>query len=652
MRSECGLVPKSGNIRSIATKFSMFTAMLVSWIIVVIVAFDLGNNHRVEWAKLTGLLFALLLVSAAISRFTIRLLVRPLALLQEGIHEARAGRLKKIQISRTGDEIEYLGESFNQMVAAIEASRAQVKEYQDLLEERILERTEQLETALRAALAASQAKSEFLANVSHELRTPMTGVIGMLDLALESGLPPEQRDQIATAQNCAHSLLALLNDLLDFSKAEAGRMVLEEIPFDVRRLVSDSVRTYAPKAQEKSVELTWAVEPAVPATLVGDPLRFRQILSNLLSNAVKFTQQGFVRVSVSLSPSDARNKPFLLHLRVSDSGTGIPKDKQRLIFEKFTQADGSISRRFGGTGLGLAIAKKLAELQGGAIDLVSEEGKGSAFTVAIPFAAAPADRPGAPAEQEAAQLPRSETRRGRILLVEDNLINQKVVLSLLTKRGYQIDVAGNGLEALDRLQSSPYELVLMDIQMPLLDGLETTRRIRANRRFDSMPVIAMTAHAMNGDKERCLEAGMNGYLAKPVDHKHLLHTIEHYLSAAETHPVIPAVAPSTGGNPAIVGQMLALFLQLAPERLKRMGAAAESGDVEALLQDAEKLHNAAQSIEAPSLALEAKAIAEAAAGNDLAQIESRIARLEAELNHLSAQERQSLPQRLSSSSAI
>lgn len=632
-------MPKSGNIRSIATKFSMFTGMLVSWIIVVIVAFDLGNNHRVEWVKLTGLLFALLLVSAAISRFTIRLLVRPLALLQEGIHEARAGRLKKIQISRTGDEIEYLGESFNQMIAAIEASRAQVKEYQDLLEERILERTEQLETALRAALAASQAKSEFLANVSHELRTPMTGVIGMLDLALESGLPHEQRDQIATAQNCAHSLLALLNDLLDLSKAEAGRMVLEEIPFDVRRLVSDSVRTYAPKAQEKSVELTWAVEPAVPSTLVGDPLRLRQILSNLLSNAVKFTEAGFVRVSVVLSHSEVKSKPFLLQLRVSDSGTGIPKDKHRLIFEKFTQADGSISRRFGGTGLGLAIAKKLAELQGGAIEVDSEEGKGSTFTVAIPFAIAPADRPGVPEERKATKEVQTGAGRGRILLVEDNLINQKVVLSLLSKRGYQIDVACNGLEALDRLEATTYDLVLMDIQMPMLDGLETTRRMRADPRFDRLPVIAMTAHAMNGDKERCLEAGMNGYLAKPVDHKHLIHTIERYLSVDETRLPIPALAPTADDDPAIVGQMLALFLQLAPERLKRMGAAAESGDIEALVQDAGKLQSAARSIEAQGLACEAKAIAEAAAGNDFTQVGCRLASLEAELNRLSRQER-------------
>lgn len=615
----------------------MFTGMLVSWIIVVIVAFDLGNNHRVEWGKLTGLLLGVLLVSAAISRFTIKLLVRPLALLQEGIHEARAGRLKKIQISRTGDEIEYLGESFNQMIAAIEASQAQVKEYQDLLEDRILERTEQLETALRAALAASQAKSEFLANVSHELRTPMTGVIGMLDLVLETGLSAEQRDQISTAQNCAHSLLALLNDLLDLSKAEAGRMVLEEIPFDLRKVVSDSVRTHAVKASEKGVDLSWTVEPAVPRTVVGDPLRFRQILANLLSNAVKFTDEGYVRVAVTLRPPALTAKPLQIRVRVSDSGAGIPKDKQQVIFDKFTQADGSISRKYGGTGLGLAIARKLAELQGGSIHLESEEGRGSTFTLEIPFAAAPADRPAPAQARSAREEVRPSPERGRILLVEDNMINQKVVLSLLRKRGYAVDVANNGIEALDRLNAAVYALVLMDIQMPMLDGLETTRRIRADQRFKALPVIAMTAHAMNGDKERCLEAGMNGYLAKPVDHKHLLRTIEQHLSAGGAG-MAPAVAPSAtasgGEEPEIAGQMLALFLQLAPERLRRMSAAAETRDSDALLQDAEKLISAAESIDSPELAAGAREIASAVSARDYASIEEKLIRLEQQVARL------------------
>jgi len=619
----------------------MFTAMLVSWIIVVIVAFDLGDNHRVEWMKLSGLILALLLVSAAISRFTIKLLVRPLALLQEGIHEARAGRLKKIQVSRTGDEIEYLGESFNQMIAAIETSQSQVREYQELLEERILQRTEQLETALRAALAASQAKSEFLANVSHELRTPMTGVIGMLDLALDSGLPIEQREQLSTAQSCAHSLLALLNDLLDLSKADAGRMVLEEIPFEVRKLISDTVRTHAVHAREKGVELTWAVEPAVPKAVVGDPLRFRQILANLLSNAVKFTDKGSVRLTASLThASNLPAKPFRLEIRITDSGAGIAKEKHDFIFEKFTQADGSISRRYGGTGLGLAITKKLTELQGGSISLESEEGRGSTFTVAIPFAPAPVEHR-KPAEVTPGMAPQPTTvkRSGHILLVEDNLINQKVVLSLLNKRGYTVDIAANGLEALQLLQERAYQIVLMDIQMPLLDGLETTRRIRADCRYDSLPVIAMTAHAMNGDKERCLEVGMNGYLAKPVDHKHLLNTIERHLSAqeADPHTVRSASRGSSGGSdPALLGQMLSLFLQLAPDRLRRLSIAVEARDIETLMQDAAKLQSAAESIDAGDLATYAHAITSAASDEDFARVTESLLMLQREVNRLAS----------------
>lgn len=624
----------------------MFTAMLVSWIIVVIVAFDLGANHTIEWVKLSGLIVALLLVSAAISRFTIRLLVRPLALLQEGISEARAGRLKKIQISRTGDEIEYLGESFNQMIGAIEASQAQVREYQELLEDRILQRTEQLENALRGALAASQAKSEFLANVSHELRTPMTGIIGMLDLALESRLAAEQRDQLSTAQNCAHSLLALLNDLLDLSKAEAGRMVLEEIPFDVRQVVSDAVRTHAVKAAEKRVELTWSVEPGTPGLVVGDPLRLRQVVSNLLSNAVKFTERGFVRLSVAAVPANgSHGKPLLIEIRVADSGMGIPREKQQLVFEKFTQADGSISRRFGGTGLGLAITKKLVEIQGGHITLESEVDRGSTFTVAIPFAAT--ERGVARVEAGEARAKTAEPLlSGKILLVEDNLINQKVVLSLLQKRGYQVDVASNGVEALERLERKSYQLVLMDIQMPLLDGLATTRRIRANARFDHLPVIAMTAHAMNGDKERCLDAGMNGYLAKPVDHKHLVHTIERHLSAGGAMAAsgqAEEAAVSGDNDPTLVGQMLALFVQLAPERIRRMSAAVEAGDAESLKQDAAKLQSAAESIGAAGLIERAKALVFAGSEENMVKAAEGLDLLQQEVARLSESSQRAVP---------
>ncbi len=621
----------------------MFTAMLVSWIIIVIVAVDLGDKQEIEWVKLAGLIVALLAVSVAISRFTIRLLVRPLALLQEGIHEARAGRLKKVQISRTGDEIEYLGESFNQMIASIEASQAQVREYQELLEERILQRTEQLETALRAALSASQAKSEFLANVSHELRTPMTGVIGMLDLALASRLTPEQRDQLTTAQNCAHALLELLNDLLDLSKAEAGKMSLEEIPFDVRQLVGEAVKPHEVKAAAKGVRLTWNLDRGLPRMLVGDPLRFRQIIANLLSNAVKFTADGHVSLAVA-ARGGAEAEPRMVEIRVTDSGIGIAKDKQQAIFEKFTQADGSVSRKYGGTGLGLAITKKLTELQGGSIELQSEPGVGSVFTVKLPLAAVDGQPTSPVAGVEPAAERPIEAQPGRILLVEDNLINQRVVVSLLSRRGYEVDVANNGVEALERLEGGMYDLVLMDVQMPLMDGLEATRRIRAEPRYDGLPVVAMTAHAMNGDQERCLASGMDAYLAKPVDHRRLVGMIEHYLAARRTGAATERGMQGTGAvsDPALVRQMASLFLQLAPERMRRMGSAVEARDVEALLQDAAKLQHAAESIEAVDVAEHAKLIAGAAIEQDFERAMRSLAELEGELSRLSGELRPSV----------
>ncbi|MBL8235223.1 MAG: two-component sensor histidine kinase BarA, partial [Bryobacterales bacterium] len=262
----------------------------------------------------------------------------------------------------TGDEIEFLGQSFNKMIDRLISTQNEVRQHQELLEERIRQRTHQLELAMQREQAANQAKSEFLANMSHELRTPMNGVLGMIDMVLDSSLNADQRDQLETAQRCANSLLALLNDVLDLSKIEAGKMVLERIPFDLRVLVDDTVRSHRPKASKKDIVLTLEIAPDAPRRISADPLRLRQILSNLLSNAVKFTEHGSVRISVARRSKEHGGD---LVLEVADTGVGIPEDKLSYIFEKFTQADGSISRKYGGTGLGLAITKKLVDMHGG-----------------------------------------------------------------------------------------------------------------------------------------------------------------------------------------------------------------------------------------------------------------------------------------------
>ncbi len=515
-------------VRSLSAKYSAFTAALLGYVAFLYIAYDVAQG-RFELGKALLLGLGTLLVAGALAMFTSRALARPLQHLREGIQAVSEGRLETIRVSRTGDEIECLGESFNSMIRALAQSREEVRQYQELLEKRIQERTAALERATAQALAASRAKSEFLANMSHELRTPMSGVLGMLDMVLESGLEPEQRDQLLTAKNCAVSLLALLNDILDLSKIEAGKMVLEEVPFDVRLAVAESMDAIRPQARAKKLALRIVIERGAPAWIVGDPMRFRQILNNLLSNAVKFTLEG--RVELHLRRAGEAASPRLM-IEVSDTGIGIPADKLGAIFEEFTQADGSTSRKFGGTGLGLAITRKLVRMMGGEITVESEVGKGSTFRIELPCREV-AGPPGAPAEAEPAGASSGqEPRKATILIAEDNLINQRVVAAMLRREGYQVETAAHGGEAIAALERLRPDLVLMDIQMPVVDGLEATRRIRANPRWRRLPIIALTAHAMAGDRDLCLASGMDDYLTKPVNRTQLVAAIEKHLAAA------------------------------------------------------------------------------------------------------------------------
>jgi two-component system, sensor histidine kinase len=634
---------KPANFRSLSSKFSRFTVLLFMWMVMLIVLWDV-RRHTFDAVQAVLMCAVLVLVGGLISRFTMRALGRPLALLQQGITSVREGKFEPIQVSSTDDEIQYLGESFNQMIAEITASQEEIRQHRDLLEERIRQRTEDLEKAMRTALAASQAKSEFLANMSHELRTPMNGLLGMLDVVLDSPLNTEQRDELEIAQRSAYALLALLNDILDLSKIEAGKMMIESIPYDVRTVLEDCVKSFQARAAQKKIALHFEIDPHAPSKVIGDPLRVRQIAANLLSNALKFTERGWV--CLRLAGVEGGLGPAEMKIAVSDTGAGIEADKLTAIFEKFTQADGSITRKYGGTGLGLAITKRLVEMQGGRVQVESKVGNGSTFTITLPWepVAEPAVLSSAPRAAQA--LENAVSSQVRVLLVEDNLINQKVVLAILRKKGYQIDVANDGREALAKLEASRggYDIVLMDVQMPVLDGLETTRIIRKDSRWNRLPIVAMTAHAMNGDRERCLQAGMNAYVSKPVQPSHLVSIIEKLLQERTLDiPRAPVSELDRGlaerlmlDDAEMANDLLELFLQLAPERLQRLEIAAAEADGTTLAAEARKIAAAAAQLASRAVGECAQRIELAAQSRDFASAVQELETLRSEIRDLAA----------------
>jgi CheY-like chemotaxis protein/HPt (histidine-containing phosphotransfer) domain-containing protein len=482
----------------------------------------------------------------------------------------------------------------------------------------------------------------------------MNGLLGMLDVVLDSRVEPEQRDQLETAQRCAYSLLALLNDILDLSKIEAGKMMLENIPFNVRTVLEDCVKSYHATATQKKIGLHFEVDLSAPAQILGDPLRLRQVAANLLSNAVKFTDRGWVCLRLSAQPIGANSgSPDLapgshvnMIIDVSDTGPGIEADKLPFIFDKFTQADGSITRKYGGTGLGLAITRRLIGIQGGQVQVESKVGKGSTFTVTIPceLVKAPLSAPAERRNEIAAR--QGAAPAGRVLLVEDNLVNQKVVMAILRKQGFHIDVANDGREALTKLEANggDYHVVLMDIQMPVLDGLETTRAIRRDPRWQNLPIIAMTAHAMNGDRERCLQAGMNAYISKPVQPAHLVSMVEsHLTSRALETPALPANAIERAlidrlmqDDSGMVNDLLQVFLQLAPERLERLEMAADQADGETIAAEAKNIAAAAEQLTSRGLGECAQRIEQAVARGDFDSVKRDLKALKHEIGSLQA----------------
>ncbi len=503
-----------------------------------------------------------------------------------------------------------------------------------------------MEASKELAESANQSKSEFLANVSHEIRTPLNAILGMTNLTLEGELGDKEREYLEIVKSAADSLLRIISDILDFSKIEVRKLVLDNVGFDLRKVLGDTMKMLEATAADKSLRLSCDIAEEVPEVIVGDPFRLRQVLINLVSNAIKFTAEGEVRIRIDLADvQPPAPVAIALHFSVQDTGIGIIDADRQSIFDSFAQADASTTRIYGGTGLGLSIARHLIRLMGGEIELESEVGKGSTFHFDAVFerpgadvevveldapviAGAPPERGEAHTEPVAAATGNFETTvetavpapgTQRVLVADDNLINQRMTRLLLESRGHDVTVVGDGQEVLETLGNSDFDLILMDVQMPNLDGVEATKSIRSGEQWTGghIPIVAVTAHAMIGDRERFLEVGVDEYLAKPLDAETLFETMErlageappakHDLAAAE--PAAPLAAGAAvidrdallsklGGDEELLVEIIDLFFEDCPKVMDAIRGAVADGDVEAVWQSAHRLKGSVGSLSA------------------------------------------------------